>query len=141
MASRPSMPDGITRLLVRDSDAKIGKLLWSRLSAVSHVTYFGLQSAMLFGDVTPSLSPGVKIVPVGTNSSSVFLVAFCVVRALREAATARFALMGWEDDAWTAAHKRAAQIENALFPSRLAERPATTDERAGPQGSGESRPG
>jgi hypothetical protein len=71
----------------------------------------------------------------------VFLIAFCVVRALREAATARLALMGWEDDAWTAARKCAERIENALFPSRLDERPATTDERAGPQGSGKPRPG
>ena len=128
---RPSMPDGITRLLVSDTEAKIGKLLWSRLSAVSHVTYFGLESAMLLSDMTPSLSPGVKNVPVGTDSSSVSLMAFCVVRALRQAATARFALMGWEDDSWRAAREFAQQQELALFQTLKAGLLALTDEQAG----------
>jgi hypothetical protein len=49
---RPSVPDSITRLLVSDEEARIGKLLWSRLSAVSHVTFFGVQAGMMFGDVS-----------------------------------------------------------------------------------------
>ncbi len=128
---RPSMPQGITRLLVSDTDAKIGKLLWSRLSAVSHVTFFGLQAGMMLGDVTPNLVPGLKTVPVGTDSSSVSLMAFCVVRALRQAATARFALMGWEDDAWKAAHDFAEEREAALVRAYEAGQSASTDERAG----------
>lgn len=128
---RPSIPDGIRRLLVSDTEARIGKLLWSRLSAVSHVTYFGLESAMLLEDATPSLSAGVKTVPVGTHSSSVILMAFCVVRALRQAATARFVLMGWEDDAWQAARDFAEQLELALFRTSRAGQFASTGEQPG----------
>jgi hypothetical protein len=115
---RPSNHKGITRRLVSDTEAKIGKLLWSRLSAVPHVTYFGLESAMMVEDATPSLTPGLTAVPVGTSAATVRLQALCIVRALREAATARFALMGWEDDAWKAARDAAEQCELALFLQR-----------------------
>jgi hypothetical protein len=112
---RPSTPAGIAQLLVSDADAKIGKLLWSRQSAVSHVTFFGLVAGMMLNDATPSVVPGLASVPVGTDASSVALQAFCIVRALRQAATARFALMGWEDDAWKAARDFAEKVELKLF--------------------------
>jgi hypothetical protein len=127
---RPSIQKAITRLLVSNPDATIGKLLWSKLSAVSHVTYFGLESAMSVEDAAPTLSPGVKTVPVGTNSTSVSQQAFCIVRALRQAATARFALMGWEDDAWKAARDFAENVELKLSHTYRAGQPAPTDEQA-----------
>ena len=127
---RPSIQKGITRLLVSNADATIGKLLWSKLSAVSHVTYFGLESAMSVEDAAPTLSPGVKTVPVGTNSTSVSQQVFCIVRALRQAAIARFALMGWEDDAWKAARDFAENVELKLFQTYRAGQPAPTDEQA-----------
>jgi hypothetical protein len=113
---RPSMADGIRRLLVSDAEAAIGKLLWSQLSAVSHVTFFGLQSGMLLGDAQSGPLPGVQAVPVGTDASSVMRMALCVVVALREAATARFMLMGWEDT-WKDVREFAEQVEVKLFRS------------------------
>jgi hypothetical protein len=127
---RPSIQKAITRLLVSNPDATIGKLLWSKLSAVSHVTYFGLESAMSVEDAVPTLAPGVKTVPVSTNSTSVSQQAFCVVRALRRAATARFVLMGWEDDAWKAARDFAENVELKLSHTYRAGQPAPTDEQA-----------
>lgn len=124
---RPSIPDRITRFLVGDTGAKIGKLIWSRLSAVSHVTYFGLESAMLLQNAGPGPSPDVKTVPVGTDASSVALMAFFAVRALRQAATARFALMGWEDEAWNTARDFAERLELKLYRTYEAARPAVPD--------------
>jgi hypothetical protein len=127
---RPSIPAGITGLLVNDEESQIGKYLWSRLSAISHVTFFGLRAGMMLDDSTPSLAPDARTVPVGTDSSSVALQAFCIVRALRQAATARFALMGWEDDEWSTARDLAEQYELALFRTSQAGQPAATDEQA-----------
>jgi hypothetical protein len=56
-------------------------------------------------------------VPVGTESTAVMLQAFCILRALRQAATARFTLMGWEDDKWKTASELAEKHELALFRS------------------------
>jgi hypothetical protein len=112
---RPPPATGITALLSDNPKSKVGKLLWSRLSAVSHVTFFGLQAGIRYRDVTTSLSPGVSAVPVGGNPSSVALQGACVLRALRKAATARFRLMGWEDGEWKAARDRAEQYEVELF--------------------------
>jgi hypothetical protein len=94
------------------------------------VTYFGLESAMSFERAAPTLSPGATTVPVGTDSTSVTQQAFCIVRALRKAATARFALMGWEDDAWAAARDFAENVELKLFETYRAGRPAPADEEA-----------
>jgi hypothetical protein len=125
---RPSVPDRITRLLVDDEKASLGKLLWSRLSAVSHVTFWGLQAGMMLGDATPNLMPGLATVPIGTESNAVILQAFCILRALRQAATARFTLMGWEDGEWRTACDLAKKHELALFRSYTAAVPTPTDE-------------
>lgn len=113
--SRPSIPAGITRLLVTDEASRIGKLQWSRLSAVSHVTWFGLRAALMLDDATANIATGLTTVPVGTNSSAVAGQALCIVKALRQAATARFTLMGWQDDQWKAACRVAQQHELALL--------------------------
>jgi hypothetical protein len=132
---RPSIPAGITSLLVSDEDAKIGKYLWSRLSAVSHVTFFGLRAGMMAEDAVSTLAPGVKTVPIGTDALAVSLMAFCVVRALRQAATARFALMGWEDDAWKTARDVTENRELAMLRGWEAGQRAATVEPAKPQAS------
>jgi hypothetical protein len=119
--SRPSIPAGITGLLVSEQERRIGKLLWSRLSAVSHVTWFGLQSALSLDEAKANIASGLSTVPVGTDVSAVILQALCILKALRQAATARFTLMGWQDDQWTAAAHLAEQHELALFHARQAQ--------------------
>jgi hypothetical protein len=105
---------GITRLLVDNEDADIGRALWSRLSAVMHVTWWGLQWAISLPDAQPS-SPGFSTVPVGTDAKSVLLQAVCILRALRVAANARFTLMGWQDSEWQTAERTALEVERAMF--------------------------
>ncbi len=111
--SRPSVPKGLSELLVEDGDARIGRAQWSYLSSVSHVTWYGLRQAL------PSTAPPPGIVPspasFETTSSSVRTQVVCVLRALRKAADARFILMGWADDDWRAASARAEQHEIALM--------------------------
>jgi hypothetical protein len=114
---RPSVGGGITQLLVEDSQARIGSLLWGRLSAVTHVTWFGLQWAFTLPDGVPSGSGGFTTVPVGTDSTRVATQAWCVLRALRGAANRRFTLMGWSDQEWQDAAGRAEVYEYALFQS------------------------
>ena len=118
--SRPSISAGITRLLVSEQDSRIGKLQWSRLSAVSHVTWFGLQSALAFDDAAANIASALSTVPVGTDASAVILQALCIVKALRQAATARFTLMGWRDNQWTTASRLAEQHELEFFRARQA---------------------
>jgi len=112
---RPSPRTGIARLLVDDDARKIGELEWSRLSAVAHVTWFGLREALTFDESTPNLATGLSTVPVGTDSVAVGLQGFCVLRALRRAATARVGLMGWQDAEWSAACGRAEEFEGGML--------------------------
>ena len=113
--SRPSIPAGITRLLVSDEASQLGNLQWSRLSAVSHVTWFGLRSALMLDHGTTNLATGLTTVQVGAHSSAVSVQALCILRALRQAATARFALMGWQDDEWKTACRVAEEHELVLL--------------------------
>jgi hypothetical protein len=112
---RPSIRAGITDLLVSDEESEIGKLLWSRLSAVAHVTWFGLRWALMTEDATPNIATGLTSVPVGTSSSTVAGQALCVIKALRKAANAHFALMGWDDNEWRTACQEAKRHESALL--------------------------
>jgi hypothetical protein len=111
--SRPSVPQGITELLVGDDDARIGKAQWSYLSSVSHVTWYGLRQAITSTTPAPGVAGG--LVSYGTTSSSARAQAVCVLRALRKAANVRFVLMGWADDDWRATSARAEQHEIALI--------------------------
>jgi hypothetical protein len=112
---RPSVPDGINRLLARPAEASLGRLLWNRLSAVAHATWWGLQWAL---DVESSEAgpPGWVTAPVGTASTQVATQAFCILRAVRTAAGARVDLMGWgKEDVWRLAQRAAEQHELALL--------------------------
>jgi hypothetical protein len=124
---RPSGAAGISGLLTGDQASKIGSVLWSRLSAVSHVTFWGLRSAFDDGGAVSDPVSGRTEVPVGTDARSVSLQAVCLLRALRRAADAMFELVGWQDDEWTAAATAAENLErqllDALKPHLAAMRP------------------
>ena len=109
--SRPSTGPAITRLLVGNPDNKLGKMQWSRLSAVTHVTFFGLRWAFVGQGAA---SGYVATTYIGTDLHAVYLQALCIVKALRQAATARVTLMGWADDEWNGAARDAVQHELAL---------------------------
>lgn len=111
---RRSVPEGIRQLLVDHEDAQLGRLLWNRLSAVTHVTWWGLMWALDL-PASPSGSTGFTTVSVGTDSKKVSLQALCVLRALRVAATERITLMGWIDGEWQDACNDAEERESALL--------------------------
>jgi len=111
--SRPSVPRGLSEVLVDDGEARIGRAQWSYLSSVSHVTWYGLRQAIT--SAAPSPVPGPGVASYGTTSLSVRAQGVCVLRALRKAADARFVLMGWADDDWRSACARAEQHELVLM--------------------------
>jgi hypothetical protein len=111
--SRPSVPRGLSELLVDDGEARIGRAQWSYLSSVSHVTWYGLRQAIT--SAAPPPAPGPGVASYGTTSVSVRAQAVCVLRALRKAADARFVLMGWADRDWRSACARAEQHELVLM--------------------------
>ncbi len=112
---RPSTGAGITRLLVSDGESKVGQLLWSRLSAVSHVTFFGLRWALMLETREDDSLSGLATVAVGTDSTGVYTQAFCILKALRKAASAHFELMDWQDDEWLTAAGTAERHERGLI--------------------------
>lgn len=112
---RPPIDRGIAQLLAGDRASQIGPVQWSRLSAVSHVTFFGLRSAFLEEEIVGNPTTGQAHVPVGTDAGTVLLQAICVLRALRQAADTRFALMGWQDDQWKSAASSADKLERNLL--------------------------
>jgi hypothetical protein len=116
---RPRVSDGIVTVSRSGADSEIGNLLFSRLSAVTHVTWFGLQSAIDFVGVGPDDRSGLTTVPIGTDGSQVSAVAFYVVRLLRNAADTRFTYMGWSDEPWQAAVRAAGAIEDIFAQTVL----------------------
>jgi hypothetical protein len=105
-SQRPSTADGIDALLTAGRPVQIGKAQWSYLSSVSHVTRYGLSEAI---SRSPGAAPtdGPTVADVWTKSTSVQLQAWCILRALKTAADARFALMGWRDEEWLAVCQQA----------------------------------
>lgn len=124
---RPSTAAALTRLLAANDEASIGKLLWSRLSAVAHVTYFGLRWAFMGEDKSTGY---VATVQIGTDLQAVYRQALCIVKALRQAASARFTFMGWLDEKWNAVARDAVQHELALLQASKPAPAATDDEPA-----------
>jgi hypothetical protein len=117
---RPRPSDGIRDLMGRNAGSRIGDLLYSRLSAVSHVTWFGMEWALHTGEAVTNPLTGLGTVPVGLDSTRVSGTAAYVVRALREAAQARVRLMGWSDAAWLEAKSAAELLELRLLEQALA---------------------
>jgi hypothetical protein len=124
---RPGIPVGVRDLLVGDEASKIGKLEWSRLSAVSHATWWGLSWAMGFDDAVRNPVSGLATVPIGTTTSGVMLQAVCILKALRRAAETRFELMGWRSDAWAEAVRGSVAHEGEVLRVLRAAMPGEFD--------------
>jgi hypothetical protein len=111
---RPPMARGIDRLLMDAGPARLGRVQWSYLSGVNHTVWFALRQAFI-GEVVAAPSLGASLVPIGTESKSVYSQTLCLLRALRVAAQARMTYMGWVDDAWEYAAGCAFTHEVELF--------------------------
>jgi len=111
----PSIPEGITSLLARGGAGDPGPLLWSRLSAVSHGVWWGLEWAFDLSSAHP-VREGHARVSIGTETAKVAIPAISILRAVRVSAADRFTLMGWnEDPDWLAASNEAETQERALM--------------------------
>jgi hypothetical protein len=112
---RPSMPVRISELVVGRGDKPIGKALWSYLSAVIHVGWYGVTPAVV---EKPPSEPGVgpSLAMVGTDSKDVNPQSYGFLRALRQAGEARQTLMGWtRDQVWQEAAAKSEAHEEALL--------------------------
>lgn len=126
---RPRVSDGIVKLSGRDTDARVGDLLYSQLSAVDHVTWFGLFSAFDGTGAARDERAGTATVRVTVNGAKVSAYLYYVIKVLHAAATARFTLMGWLDEPWVNASSQADALEGRLLETAVKWRPAAT--RAG----------
>ncbi len=126
---RPSIPAGISRLIVDDEERSIGRMLWSRLSAVTHVSWWGIEWALQHpaGEVDAA---GFAPIGIGTDQAAVSEQAFCILRALQAAATTRAILTGTQDEPWQQASRQADQLAVALLRVRP---PEGSPEGAGPE--------
>jgi hypothetical protein len=120
--NRPSVPRGIDTLVVGEGEWSLGRVEWSYLSSVSHVTWYGLRQALT--ESQPDDPTAMATVAYGTSSQSVLVQALCVMRALRSTATRRFVLAGWEDEGWARASRIAAQHELGLLRAHVSNGPA-----------------
>jgi hypothetical protein len=100
------------RLAGSTEGSDIGDVLFSRLSAVTHVTWFGLHWAFDLTTAERDDETRLGTVAFGTNATTVSLIAYYVVRVLRAAATAHVSFTGWDDDSWreTLAKEQALEI-------------------------------
>jgi len=112
---RPSIPAGISRLIVDDEEKKIGRALWSRLSAVTHVSWWGVNWAFMHPGGEADAA-GFVTVGIGTDQAAVAQQAFCILRALQAAAGLRAILTGFHrDERWQQACNDADHLAVALL--------------------------
>jgi len=119
---RPRISTGIVELASSGTDARVGDLLYSRLSAVDHVTWFGLFSAFDSGSARRDEQTGMATVPITIDAAAVSAYAYYVVTGVHAAAVARFTLMGWLDEPWHEAAAHADTLERHSLEIALARR-------------------
>lgn len=114
---RPRISEGIVSLTSSESD--VGNFLYSRLSAVAHVTWFGIHWALDTASAEADDHAGMSKVAIGTDGVQVSMIGFYLVKALREAAIVRFTLMGWNDSEWQNAVSAVRALENIFATTVL----------------------
>lgn len=128
---RPSIPAGISRLIVDDEERTIGRALWSRLSAVTHVSWWGLNWAFMHPGLEADAA-GFVTVEIGTDQAVVAEQAFSILRALQAAAKVRAILVGFHrDERWQQACRDADQLALALLSMQRSEGPNGSSPRRG----------
>lgn len=121
---RPRIGTEISRLGGGTGSSQVGDLLYSRLSAVDHVTWFGLISAFDIGAAVRDERTGTATVPIGVDGERFASYVYYVVAVLRAAAEMRFATFGWADADWGSAVAAAGELEGALLRAGLDSAPS-----------------
>jgi hypothetical protein len=112
---RPRIGTEVSHLVGRDHDARIGDLLYSRFSAIDHVTWFGLVSALDIGAAERDERAGTATVPMTVDGGRIAAYVYYVLRVLRSAVQTRFTLFGWVDAEWDIASREAERLEEQLL--------------------------
>lgn len=115
---RPRVSDGIVQLIGVSSD--VANSLYSRLSAVDHVTWSGLISAMDLSGAQRDNRTGTATVPIAVDGGKVAAYTRYVVKSLHAAARIRFTFMGWLDESWSTIATNAEVLEDRLLKSAAA---------------------
>lgn len=116
---RRPVSEGIVRAAGSDAGSRIGDLLYCRTAAISHVTWFGLQSALDIAGATVDAGRSLGTVAWGTDSSRVGAICVYMLKTMRAAASARVELMGWHDSEWGGAVDQEVSREDALARATL----------------------
>jgi hypothetical protein len=129
-SGRPSVSEGIVRAADSGEQSRIGDLLYCRTAAVSHVTWFGLQTGLDIAgaEVDPVRRSGK--VAIGTDTARVGPLCFYMSRAVRAAASSRVELMGWTDTEWRSAVDEHAALELDLARRSIGQLPRETHAEA-----------
>ena len=123
---RPRISAGVVELSGSVTDARVGDLLYSRLSAVDHVTWFGLFSAFDASAAKRDARAGTATVPITVDGAQVSAYLYYVIKVLHAAATAQFTLMGWRDEPWANTSTGAETLEGRLLETTVRGRTAPT---------------
>jgi hypothetical protein len=110
---RPSMKSQLNAILTGEGDHTIGQALWSYLSAVTHLTWYGIRETIIPPYPTNIGTIEVTVVGVGSDSRFVNTLTTCLTKMFAAAATAHLQYMGWEsDDDWIAVRDAALRWAN-----------------------------
>jgi hypothetical protein len=109
---RPRISSGIAALA--DGGLDVANALYSQLSAVDHVTWFGLITAFDPASAERDDRAGTAAVPIGVDGAKVSTILYWVIRVVVAAADARFTLMGWRDEPWREAAAHADTLQQQL---------------------------
>jgi hypothetical protein len=118
-SGRPSVSDGIVQAAGSGEQSRIGDLLYCRAAAVSHVTWFGLQTGLDIAGATVNPASRTGTVVLGTDTARVGAISFYMFRTVRAAASARIELMGWADALWESAIDQQVALEHEIARATL----------------------
>jgi hypothetical protein len=107
-------------ILAGEADRLVGQALWSYLSAVTHLTWYGIRSSIIPPFPTEKEALGVTLVGIGADSNFVDTLSICLTRMFATAASAHLRYMGWDSDGkWITVHDEATKWTNDAIRSRL----------------------
>lgn len=119
---RPNMRDMISQMLVGEDSRDVGRALWGYLSAVTHLTWYGIRETLIppFPSGEDPLRP--TLVGVGSSSDFVNTLTVCLTLMFAKAATAHLEYMGWENrnPSWTAIRDDAVNWATSVIAARAA---------------------
>jgi hypothetical protein len=117
---RPGVSAGIATLTGCEPD--VANALYSQVSAVDHVTWFGLITAFNPAAAERDERTRTAAVPAGADGAKFATFLYWVIKVVAAAAEARFILMRWRDEPWREAAADAETLQQQLSGIAIARR-------------------